>query len=70
MMAININNISKKKKKKKNIIDTRWVLLIKKNDNTKKARLVVKSCQQKEGEVFISSYSPTALSDSLRISNP
>jgi len=36
----------------------------------KKARLVVKSCQQKKGKVFISSHLPTALSESLRISNP
>ena len=62
MMVVNIKDIPKNT----NIIDTRWVLVIK-NNNTKKARLVVKGCQQKEGEYFISTYSPTAHSDSLRI---
>jgi len=62
MMVVNIKDIPKNT----NIIDTRWILTIK-NDNTKKARLVAKGCQQKEGEDFISTYSPTAQSDSLRI---
>jgi len=41
-------------------------LVIKRN-NTKNARLVEKGCQQKESEDFISTYSPKAQSDSLRI---
>ena len=60
MMVVNIDDIPKNA----NIIDTRWVLVIK-NDNTKKANLVAKGCQQKEGEDFISTYSPTAQYDSL-----
>ena len=62
MMVVNIDDIPKNA----NIIDTRWVLVIK-NDNTKKANLVAKGCQQKEGEDFISTYSPTAQYDSLWI---
>ena len=38
MMVVNIDDIPKNA----NIIDTRWVLVIK-NDNTKKARLVAKA---------------------------
>jgi len=63
MMVVDIDDIPKNA----NIIDTRWVLVIKNDNIKKKARLVAKGCQQKEGEYFISTYSPTAHSDSLRI---
>jgi len=62
MTVVNTDDIPKNS----NIIDTRWVLVIK-GDNTKKARLIAKGYQQKEGKDFISTYSPTAQSDSLRI---
>jgi len=43
-------------------------ILVIKNDDSKKARVVAKSCQQTEGKYFFSTYTPTAQSESLKIS--
>jgi len=47
MSIVNYNSVPKNA----NIINTLWVLVIK-NDNSKKARVVAKGCQQTEGKDF------------------
>jgi len=65
MLIVNYNSVPKKNA---NIIDTLWVLFIKNDNSKKKAKVVAKGCQQTEEKDFFSTLTPTAQSESLRIS--